>query len=170
MFELNVENSNHIQNLKRKEIYWFLGTIGLTLIFTLTIFGLNGFKSNATFDINIHDTYFVIANFHLILLVFVFIFFMVYLFRTIRSNFKNIKANIVLMVVTILFILVLGKLIVMFDFFSSPTKNETISLDRNPVKYALEIISKVMLVFQIGLLILLAYCGFKTVRNYNARE
>ena len=74
------------------------------------------------------------------------------------------------MIVTILFVLVLGKLIGMLDFFSGPTNKETITLDKSPVAYAIGIVSKVMFVLQIILLILLAYCGFKTGRNYNAEK
>ncbi|TVZ15498.1 hypothetical protein JM81_1743 [Maribacter sp. MAR_2009_72] len=46
--------------------------------------------------------------------------------------------------------------------------SETITLDKSPAAYAIGIVSKVMFIFQIILLILLAYCGFKTGRNYNA--
>lgn len=154
--------------MNRKEIYWLVGTFVFVLILTLVIYGLDGFKNDSTWDINIHDTYFVIANFHLIPLIFVFTFFVVYLLRTISRNFKNITVNLILMIVTILFVLVLGKLIGMLDFFSGPTNDETITLDKSPVAYAIGIVSKVMFVFQIVLLILLAYCGFKTGRNYNA--
>tara|TARA_R110000868_G_scaffold410880_1_gene700700 strand:- start:2100 stop:2606 length:507 start_codon:yes stop_codon:yes gene_type:complete len=165
---LNVENSKHNRNLKRKEIYWLIGTIGLVLILALIIFGIDGFKTDSTFDINIHDTYFVIANFHFIPLIFVFTFFIVYLIRTIRRNFKNITANLILMIVTILFVLVLGKTIGILDFFGGSPYNETFTQNKSPVGDLSSILSKVMFAFQIGLLILLAYCGFKTGRNYNA--
>lgn len=140
------------------------------MILTLVIFGLDGFKSDSTLDINIHDTYFVIANFHLIPLIFVFTFFVVYLLRTTRRKFKNITANLILMIVSILFVLVLGKLIGMLDFFSGPHNNENVALDKSPVTHAIGILSKVMFVFQIGLLILLAYSGFKTGLNYNVKK
>ena len=165
---LNVANLKHNRNLKRKEIYWLIGTIGLVLILTLIIFGIDGFKTDSTFDINIHDTYFVIANFHFIPLIFIFTFFIVYLIRTIRGNFKNITANLILMIVTILFVLVLGKTIGILDFFGGSPNNETITQNKSPVGDLLSILSKVIFAFQIGLLILLAYCGFKTGRNYNA--
>jgi hypothetical protein len=74
------------------------------------------------------------------------------------------------MIVTLLFVLVLGKLIYMFDFFSGPHNNETVTQDNRTVGQFIGILSKVMFVFQIGLLILLAYCGFKTGQNYNAKK
>ncbi|MDT0622945.1 hypothetical protein [Croceitalea vernalis] len=156
--------------MKKKEIYWIVGTLVLVLILTLAIFGMDGLKSDSTWDINIHDTYFVIANFHLIPLIFVFTFFVVYLIRTTRRNFKNITSNLILMIVTILFVLVLGKLIAMLDFFGGPNNNQNVPLDKSPVENAIGILSKVMFVLQIGLLILLSYCGFKTGRNYNGKK
>jgi len=165
---LNVENSNQSQNLRRKEIYWLVGTIGFVLIMTLAIFGLDGFQTNSTLDINIHDTYFVIAHFHLVILLFVFVFFTVYLIRTIKRNFKNITANLILMITIVVLILVLFKIIGMLDFFIAPNGNGTFAEQKNPIGNILAPISKVMFAFEIGLLVLLAYCGFQTGRNYNA--
>tara|TARA_R110001592_G_scaffold164565_1_gene398707 strand:+ start:112 stop:582 length:471 start_codon:yes stop_codon:yes gene_type:complete len=150
--------------LSRKEIIWLVGTAGLFLVLTLILFGIEGFNINSTFDINIHDTYFVIANVHLVLLLFVFIFFTVYLLRVVRNRFKNITANLILIIVTILVAAVLGKTIGMLDFFSGPPNNESV------VGNALKIISRILFTVQIGLLVLLAYSGFKTGRNYNAEK
>ena len=150
--------------MSRKEIIWLVGTAGLFLVLTLILFGIEGFNINSTFDINIHDTYFVIANVHLVLLLFVFIFFTVYLLRVVRNRFKNITANLILIIVTILVAAVLGKTIGMLDFFSGPPNNESV------VGNALKIISRILFIVQIGLLVLLAYSGFKTGRNYNAEK
>ncbi|SFR64121.1 hypothetical protein [Maribacter stanieri] len=150
--------------MSRKEIIWLVGTAGLFLVLTLILFGIEGFNINSTFDINIHDTYFVIANVHLVLLLFVFIFFTVYLLRAVRNRFKNITANLILIIVTILVAAVLGKTIGMLDFFSGPPNNESV------VGNALKIISRILFTVQIGLLVLLAYSGFKTGRNYNAEK
>ena len=150
--------------MSRKEIIWLVGTAGLFLVLTLILFGIDGFNSDSTFDINIHDTYFVIANVHLVLLLFVFIFFTVYLLRVVRNRFKNITANLILIIVTILVAAVLGKTIGMLDFFSGPPNNESV------VGNALKIISRILFTVQIGLLVLLAYSGFKTGRNYNAEK
>ena len=150
--------------MSRKEIIWLVGTAGLFLVLTLILFGIDGFNIDSTFDINIHDTYFVIANVHLVLLLFVFIFFTVYLLRAVRNRFKNITANLILIIVTILVAAVLGKTIGMLDFFSGPPNNESV------VGNALKIISRILFIVQIGLLVLLAYSGFKTGRNYNAEK
>ena len=79
------------------------------LVLTLILFGIDGLNIDSTFDINIHDTYFVIANVHLVLLLFVFIFFKVYLIRVVLNEFKNITANLVLIIATLLIAVVLEK-------------------------------------------------------------
>jgi len=156
--------------LKRKEIYWFVGTIVLVLILILAIFGLDGFKTDTTLVINIYDTYFVISNLHFITLIFVFSFFTIYLLRTIRRNFMNVVANLMLIIITILFVLVLGKTIETLDFFSEPLNKGALPLHKNPVGTVMRRLSTSTFAFQIGLLILLAYCGFKTGQNYNAAK
>ena len=167
---LNVAECTKIENLNRKEIFWLFGTAGLVLVWTLILFGIDGFNIDSTFDINIHDTYFVIANVRLVLLLFVFIFFTVYLIRAVRNGFKNITANLVLIIATILVAVVLGKTIGMLDFFSGPPNNESMVDGVNEVGNALKIVSRILFTVQIVLLVLLAYFGFKTGRNYNGKK
>jgi len=60
--------------LRRKEISWLIGVLIFVLIIYFTFFGTNALKANAAIDINIHDTYFVLAGSHFILLFSVLIF------------------------------------------------------------------------------------------------
>ncbi len=140
------------------------------LVLTLILFGIDGLNIDSTFDINIHDTYFVIANVHLVLLLFVFIFFKVYLIRVVLNGFKNITANLVLIIATLLVAVVLGKIIGMLDFFSGPPNNDSMADGVNEVGNAMKIISRILFTVQMILLVLLAYFGFKTGRNYNAEK
>ncbi|MGB5645987.1 hypothetical protein [Muriicola sp.] len=156
--------------MDRKEIFWLVGTVGLVLVLTFVLFGLDGFRADSTFDYNIHDTYFVIADIHIVPLLVVLTFFTVYLFRTIRQKFKNFTVNVILIIATILFVLVLGKTIVLLDLFGKPTINTEFNKDENPVGYALKILSDSMFIVQTGLLVFLAYTGYKTGQNYIAKE
>ena len=156
--------------MNRKEIFWLFGTAVLVLVLTLILFGIDGLNIDSTFDINIHDTYFVIANVHLVLLLFVFIFFKVYLIRVVLNGFKNLTANLVLIIATLLIAVVLGKIIGMLDFFSGPPNNDSMADGVNEVGNALKIISRILFTVQMILLVLLAYLGFKTGRNYNTEK
>ncbi|MDO6819459.1 hypothetical protein [Zobellia sp. 1_MG-2023] len=156
--------------MNRKEIFWLFGTAVLVLVLTLILFGIDALNIDSTFDINIHDTYFVIANVHLVLLLFVFIFFKVYLIRVVLNGFKNLTANLVLIIATLLIAVVLGKIIGMLDFFSGPPNNDSMADGANEVGNALKIISRILFTVQMILLVLLAYFGFKTGRNYNTEK
>ena len=166
------------RNLKRKEIYWLTGTIAFVLIMNYAHFGTDGFKSYSNVDINIHDTYFVIANIHFVLLFSVLIFFGVYLFRTLKRNFKNLTANLILMISTILLILVLIRINSIVDALIQQTSSWTIypplsagenKTEIEPKESNFEILANVLFLIQILLLIFLTYCGFKTGRNYKQK-
>ena len=165
--------------MKKKEIFWLIGTTVCVLILNTLIFGIDGLKTDSTLDINIHDTYFVIANFHFILLLTVLVFFGIYFVRTMRSKFKNLTANLILMISTILLILVLIGIDSILDTLIRQTTSWTIypplsageiEPETEPKENNLGIISSVIFFVQIFLLIFLAYSGFKTGRNYKRNE
>nr|WP_288932113.1 hypothetical protein [uncultured Allomuricauda sp.] len=84
--------------MKKKETFWILGTICFILIIILWIFGIDGLTLESVTDINVHDTYYVIANIHLIVLLTTLVFFGVYLIRMLKRNFKNLTANLIFMI------------------------------------------------------------------------
>jgi len=168
---------------KKKELFWFIGTIIFVLILTFLIFGIEGLKSNSAFDINIHDTYFVLTNFQFILLFGVLIFFGVYLVRALRRNFKNITANLILIISTILLLIIVSRISTIAENFIQQTYNwtiypplstdegiEQIEQEINPRENPFEVILSGLFYLQILLLIFLAYCGFKTGLNYKRTE
>ncbi|WP_435623769.1 hypothetical protein [Flagellimonas sp.] len=159
--------------MKKKEVYWLIGTLGLAIFFTILLFGMDGFDPDATLEINIHDTYFVIANSHFVLLIFILTFFWVYLFRIVRRRFKNLTVNLILLVTTIALILVFGQTISILDAFSRPIslmENSYSNGEKHPVEEILSTFAKILFVSQIGLLILLAYCGFQSGRYYKTKK
>jgi len=161
--------------LRKKETFWLIGTIILVLILNTLIFGIDGLKSDSTLDINVHDTYFVIANFHFILLLGVLVFFGIYLIRTLHRNFKNLTANLILIISTILLIIILNGISAIVETFIQQTSGWTIYPplsagegieEIEPKENNFGILSSVLFYTQILLLIFLAYCGFKTGINY----
>ncbi|MCB0745061.1 MAG: hypothetical protein KDC67_14225, partial [Ignavibacteriae bacterium] len=135
---------------------------------------------DSTLDINVHDTYFVIANFHFILLLGVLVFFGIYLIRTLRRNFKNLTANLILMISTILLVIILNGISAIVENFIQQTSGWTIypPLSAGEVieqkietkENNFEILSSVLFYTQILLLIFLAFCGFKTGLNYKKKK
>ena len=159
--------------MKKSEIYWLLGTLGLGAVLMLLLFGVDGFRPDSTLDINVHDTYFVFANSHLAIPLFVLLFFVIYLFRAILANFTNLTANLVLLVALIFMIMVFGRFTSMLENFSLPyttLENGTVERERNPVESLMAALSKISLGVQMLLLVFLAYCGFKTGRNYAPKK
>ena len=171
----------------KKETFWLVGTIILVFILHILIFGIGGLKYDSTLDINIHDTYFVITHFHIILLLGVLVFFGIYLIRALGKNFKNLTANLILMISTILMIIILNEISAIVESFIQQTSGWTVyppmSAGEGIEEIAQEIeqeikveennfgiLSSVLFYTQVLLLIFLAYCGFKTGQNYKRTE
>lgn len=164
--------------MNRKEIYWLVLTIAFTIILNLIIFGPSGFKSESTINVNIHDTYYVIANHHFIILLAVFTLFAVYLGRTLFQNFRNSTVNLILIITTIILSFVVIEVKSILDHLIQQTSGWTIypplsaGESEHPgenISTNLEVFSYIIFVIQVLLLILLAYTGFKTGVNYKNR-
>lgn len=165
--------------MTKKEIYWLIGSTIFVLILNALIFGIDGFKTDSYFDLNIYDTYYIIPNIYFILLLGVLIFFGIYLVRTLHRSFKNLTANLISIVSTILLILVLNRINSMLEVLiqqeASWTTHPPLSAGESQPEIAseknyLEILSTTIFYIQIFLLTFLAYCGFKTGRNYKSNE
>ncbi|MFQ3182408.1 MAG: heme/copper-type cytochrome/quinol oxidase subunit 1 [Urechidicola sp.] len=154
--------------MRKKETFWLLGTISFVLILILWIFGIDGLKSDAVTDINVHDTYFVIANIHLIVLIITLIFFGVYLIRMLRRNFKNIAANLVFMISGLLSIWILTGMISLVNSYIGVT--ETTEYNLPVTNNMFDNVSTILYLTQITIVGLMAYSGFKTGRNYKQTE
>ena len=149
----------------KREIYWILGTLGSVLILIYSIFGIDGLQNEAVTTINSYDTYYVIANIHLICALVTFIFFVVYLIRMLHNNFKNATVNSIFMISDIALIVIFTFLISWVNSISSiPTTSYSPSagaIDENTgnlwhtVEYCL-------ISTQLILIILLAVSGVKT--------
>lgn len=144
----------------------------LTLI--LWIFGISGLKSDSVTDLNVHDTYYVIANIHLIIPMVTLIFFGVYLIRMLRRNFKNLTANLIFMISDITLILIFTFLISLVNSIREipgsteypPLSSGIVENTGNGWNNAFYI----LLIIQLILIILLTISGIKTGRNYNRNE
>ena len=160
--------------MKKKETFWLIGTISFLLILILWVFGIDGLKPESVTDINVHDTYYVIANIHLIILMATLIFFGIYLIRMLRRNFKNLTANLIFMISDISLILIFTFLISLVNSIREiPGSTEYPPLSGGIVENAGNgwiNAYYILLIIQLILIILLTITGIKTGRNYNRNE
>lgn len=105
--------------MKTKEIYWPFGISFLIVILYIFTFGLDGLLSNTLLDINIHDTYYVISQTHLLLLIFILIFWLVYLVRMLVNRFQKLMINLIFMIANSFLIFILVRFSSMSDQFGS---------------------------------------------------
>ncbi|NCP88721.1 MAG: hypothetical protein GW827_00350 [Flavobacteriales bacterium] len=157
--------------MKKKETFWLLGTVFLTLLLMLGIFGIDGFKSESDTAINVYDTYYVNSTINLIILLTLLILFGVYLIRMLRRNFKNLTANLIFMILNITLILI-------FTFFISIIN--TLREIPGTVYYSGEAheivlnewnnVYPILIFIQLILIILLAISGIKTGMNYKRTQ
>ncbi|RPG37181.1 MAG: hypothetical protein CBB72_002830 [Muricauda sp. TMED12] len=159
--------------MKKKETFWLLGTVSFILFIILWIFGIDGLRLESVTDINVHDTYYVIANIYLIALFTTLVFFGVNLIRMLRRNFKNLTANLIFMIADI-------TLILMFTFLISLVNSiQEIpgSTEYPPLSGGIEGSNGngwnahyILLTIQLFLIILLTISGIKTGLNYKQAE
>lgn len=92
--------------MDKKEIYWLAGTLLAILIFYFVMFGSSGFSPGSHNSVNIHDTYFVFETFHLLFLISVLLFFIVYMIRAVVQKFRNPTVNRILIIFSIILVFV----------------------------------------------------------------
>lgn len=93
--------------MDRKERYWLAGTLLFVIGLEALLFGAKMFRSDASLDINIHDTYIIITNDFFLFLCATLVFFCLYLVRMLQGSFKNVAVNLIFIGANISFILML---------------------------------------------------------------
>ena len=150
-------------------MFWLIGVLILVLILDILIFGIHNLHPSSTLDINVHDTYFVIANSYFLIFIGTLLFFGVYLIRMLRRNFKNRIANLIFLISNLSLILILSYLTSYISSLRESARmmkhslnNETIENTGNGWNNAFDI----LMVIQLLLLIWLVFCAFKSGQNY----
>ncbi len=130
--------------MKKRELFWILGTVTAVILTQFLLFGKQGFVMDGTVDINVHDTYLIFPSYNIFLLLVSLFFFVVYLGRILRRGFKNKTVNLVLIIAAIVLIVVVNGIHFILE------------------SLLLNTLSTVLFYIQIALLVLLAFIGFKT--------
>lgn len=97
------------------EFIWLTISFGLTLLLSLSLFGNNFLRD--TIDIHLHDTYFVIAPFHIFLPLFFLVTYIVYFIKEFRYSFRRTLPNWILIIVGLTLTITLTFLIKTFSQF-----------------------------------------------------
>ncbi len=161
----------------KKELLWFLGTLGLSISLSALFFGWEGFSPDSLMDINIHDTYYVIPSQGILYSFSAFVVFLVYFVKSWVLKFENIPSNSILMLFTILLFLVflLLNLSLLEKTNSSNLPDallehfNSIKENRNSWEFY-EILDIILKTYQVFLLTVLVFTGFKTFKKVKANS
>lgn len=144
-----------------------MSVIIIVLIFIAI--GLSAIEDSAL-DINIHDTYFVVDNFQMVVLGCVFLFFFIYLIKVLFGNFKNNFDNIAFTVAIVLMIFLISQVTLVFNSLiihyeeMIPSLQNTSSVG-STTKDTFSVLSNSMLVFQLIFILLGLFVSYKIGRN-----
>ncbi len=146
--------------------------IGLAAVIgTAIYFLLDGFDplSDGTLDINVHDTYYVIANAsYLLIPLLIILLFIIYLIRMLRSNYNSKVVNILFIVIGFLSLYFLIDTMIIFQDLTifpgstiyPPLSGVNESIEGNAFYY----IARVIEVFIFFVIILMIFCAYKMER------
>lgn len=95
----------------RKEIVWIIASLIISCLIWHPFLPFNFSDFNSTVDINIYDTYFLIASLHIFFFIIANVFFIVYSIRMLISRLRNTIINGIFLFSNILMIIVMGYLI-----------------------------------------------------------
>jgi heme/copper-type cytochrome/quinol oxidase subunit 1 len=151
-----------------KEIIWFLLIVTLcALLYT---------KEDATIDINIHDTYYVIDHFTFVLNIFISAGFVIYAIRALAGKFQNNVVNSLFIIFTILLLFVLTQVIIINEHLSMsqgwtihpPLSAQTQQINNSEGEY---LITPVYLSFiQIVIIIIALYTSYRIGKNISKKS
>ncbi len=152
-----------------KEIIWPIFTLFTALLLYHSIFGIkNLFRE---IDINIHDTYFVLASYIVLIPIIVVFFSFIYFLRVIVEKFQNNTVNLVFLVSNLCLIIILSFLITIVNSFAIfPGQIIYPPLSALPVEQngnGFDTVYYIMLTLQIFIILIEIIFSFLIGRKYN---
>ena len=95
------------------ELIWLTFSFGVTILLSLFLFGRKLLSD--TIDIHLHDTYFVIEPFHVLLSTFFLITFFIYFIKELRKSFRRTLPNWILIIIGLTLVISFTFLIKIFS-------------------------------------------------------
>jgi hypothetical protein len=151
--------------------------LNATVLVTIFVFGWT-FLSNH-FDIRLHETYFTISSWKIVLPLFVFFAFFIFLVKEIRHQFSRKASNIIMLVagsILILLIATINKQVIISEmvYYSDTSVYPSLSAMgeaqmKKAISPAMHVVSNSLTVIQFIVTISMLYVAFKMGRNHVAR-
>jgi hypothetical protein len=156
------------------EIVWLGVILNVTVLVAIFVFGWTFLGSH--FDIRLHETYFSISSWKIVLPLFVFFAFFIFLIKEIRHQFSRKASNIIMLIagsILILLIATINKQVIISEmvYFGGssvfPSLSAMTELNmKKAVSPAMHVVSNTLTVIQFFVTISMLYVAYKMGRNY----
>lgn len=158
------------------ELIWLGVILNATVLVAIFVFGWT-FLGNH-FDIRLHETYFTISSWKIVLPLFVFFAFFIFLVKEIRHQFKRKASNIIMLIagsILILLLATINKQVIVSEMvyfggssvFPSLSAMNELNM-KKAVSPAMHVVSNSLTVIQFFVIISMLYVAYKMGRNYVA--
>ena len=156
------------------EIVWLGVILNVTVLVAIFVFGWTFLGSH--FDIRLHETYFSISSWKIVLPLFVFFAFFIFLIKEIRHQFSRKISNIIMLIagsILILLLATINKQVIISEmvYFGGssvfPSLSAMTELNmKKAVSPAMHVVSNTLTVIQFFVTISMLYVAYKMGRNY----
>lgn len=154
-----------------REILCFSIPIAISLIISFSL-GLKFFSGETIFDINIHDTYFILESFYLDFFILIMTIFLFYIFRKFYQRFKSFTSLLILIFSGCISLVLLTEFNGVIKLFGYSTIDNSASslVNLQPEMQSLwNKFSKSILGVQTFIMVILVYCTFRTAKNQKSK-
>ena len=155
------------------ELMWLGILLNATVLITIFVFGWT-FLSNH-FDISLHETYFTISSWKIVLPLYVFFAFIIYVVKEIRHQFSRRASNIIILIagsILILLIATINKQVIISEmiYFGDATVYPPLSAMseaqmKKAISPAVHVVSNSLTMIQFLVTLCLLYVAFKMGMN-----
>ena len=158
------------------EIVWLGVILNATVLISIFVFGWTFLGSH--FDIRLHETYFTISSWKIVLPLFVLFTFFIFLIKEIRHQFSRKAPNIIMLIagaILILLIATINKQVIISEmvYFGDSSVFPSLSAMneaqmKKAISPAMHVVSNSLTVIQFLVTLSMLYVAYKMGRNYVA--